>query len=114
MEKTVEDIELEKLKELEDKEIEEKKIFGARFKEIRIKVKTYDNMFYTVCVLNEHTIAHNETLDRMTLEERLETVLYDALNDLYNRLIKDEFIISNFEKKILNTKEIKETILQYN
>lgn len=100
--------------ETQMKAIEEAKIKALRFREIRIKIKTYDNMYYTVCVLNENTIVSNELLNKMPLDEKLENALYDALNDLYDRLMKDEFIISRFERKILNTKEVKETILQYN
>lgn len=115
-EKEKAETEAQKLKDEQDKKRteEEAKLRTIKFKEIRIKVKTYDNMYYTVCVLNEETIVSNDFLNKMPLDERLESVLYEALNDLYDRLMKDEFIISRFERKILNTKEVKETILQYN
>ena len=66
----------------------------AKVKE-KLKVKTFDDRYYTYATLND-----DDTKD-----------MNDLLITLYKELREEEFIYLPLEEKILNTKEIKETLI---
>lgn len=97
-------------------------------KEIRAKVKTYDGMYYTYGVINENTSdvvefkrlcgeideetgLPKEITEDIELEEKLKAVAGWCLDELKCKLEKDKFIFCRPDDKIINVKEIKETIL---
>ena len=97
-------------------------------KEIRVKVKTYDGMYYTYGVINEDTSdviefkrlcgeideetgLPKEITEEVELGEKIKAVASWCLDELKGRLERDKFIFCRPEDKIINVKEIKETIL---
>ena len=60
----------------------------------KIKVKTYDGMYYTYCYIDSN-------------KEEVNTLLIN----LYKIINEDKFIFLPIENKILNTKDIKETLI---
>lgn len=63
-------------------------------KKEKIKIKTYDGMYYTVDIVS----------DENSCQKRLAEL---------NEQLKEEFIYLPIENKIINTREIKETIISY-
>lgn len=61
----------------------------------KLKVKTFDDRYYTYATLNDDDTKN----------------MNDLLTTLYKELREEEFIYLPIEKKILNTKEIKETLI---
>ena len=97
-------------------------------KETRVKILTYDGMYYTYGVINEDTsdviefkklcgeIDEETGLPRdiseeVPLEEKIKEVTSCCVDELKHRLEKDKFIYCRPEDKIINVKEIKETII---
>lgn len=99
-------------------------------REIRIKVLTYDDMYYTYAVINEDTddvidfskicgeIDEETGLPKLIpdtsevpLEEKVKAVASFCIEELKQELEKDRFIYCRPEDKIINVKEIKETVI---
>lgn len=97
-------------------------------KEMRVKILTYDGMYYTYGVINEDTSdviefkrlcgeideetgLPKDISDEVELEEKLKAVTSWCVDELKHRLEKDKFIYCRPEDKIINVKEIKETII---
>ena len=94
------------------------KVENKDIQEIRIKVLTYNNMYYTVAVINKNVsevIEYKELENCSTsLSQKIRNVANWSLQDLYYKLINEQFIFSRFENKIINVKEIKETfVIEY-
>ena len=97
-------------------------------KEIRVKILTYDGMYYTYGVINEDTsdvvefkrlVAEideetglpKDISDDIELDEKLKAVAGWCVDELKCKLEKDKFIYCIPEQKIINVKEIKETVI---
>jgi hypothetical protein len=97
-------------------------------KEIRIKILTYEGMYYTYAIINKDTddvVAFKSLVgeidpeteivkdmkDDVDLESKLEAVAGWTLDELSNVIEKKDFIFCRPENKIINKKEIKETII---
>lgn len=98
-------------------------------REIRVKILTYDDMYYTYAVINEDTddvidfakicgeIDEETGLPKLVptnevpLEERVKAVASFCIEELKQELEKDRFIYCRPEDKIINVKEIKETVI---
>ena len=97
-------------------------------KEIRVKILTYEGMYYTYGIINENTsdviefkrlVAEideetglpKDITDDIELDEKLQAVASWCLDELKCKLEKDKFIYCRPEDKIINVKEIKETII---
>ena len=94
------------------------KVENKEIQEIRIKVLTYNNMYYTVAVINKNVsevIEYKELENCSTsLSQKIRNVANWSLQDLYHKLLNEQFIFSRFENKIINVKEIKETfVIEY-
>lgn len=90
-------------------------IENRNIQEIKIKVLTYNNMYYTIAVINKNV---SEVIEykgpencSTSLSKKIQNVASWSLEDLYHKLLNDQFIFSRFENKIINTKEIKETFM---
>lgn len=99
-------------------------------KEARVKILTYDGMYYTYGVINEDTSdvvefkklcgeideetgLPKDISDEVPLEEKIKAVTAWCVDELKHRLEKDKFIYCIPEDKIINVKEIKETIINH-
>lgn len=98
-------------------------------REIRVKVLTYDDMYYTYAVINEDTddvIDFNKICgeideeiglpklvptNEVPLEEKVKAVASFCIEELKQELEKGRFIYCRPEDKIINVKEIKETVI---
>ena len=97
-------------------------------KEIRIKIVTYEGMFYTYAIINKDTdrvMDFNSLIaeidveteivkpmnDEISLYTKLEEVTHWCLDDLANELESNKFIYCKPDNKIINVKEIKEVII---
>lgn len=93
-------------------EIESKRLKGAY-----VKIVTYNNMYYTYADINENTdlvlnlMSKNMMLEPKTLEEAIEMVIECTLDELKRELEKGNFVYCRFDNKIINCKEVKETII---
>lgn len=96
-----------------EEEIEKQIRNDKRIKGIKIKVVTYNNMYYTYACLNEETIMRNELNKNLDKASLISNGVYSALDELYNTMRKEKFILSRFENKIINVQEIKETALSF-
>lgn len=96
-------------------------------KEIRVKILTYDGMYYTYGVINENTddVIDFKTLcgeideetglpreitEDIELGEKIKAVAGFCLDELKGRLERDKFIFCRPDDKIVNVQDIKETI----
>lgn len=97
-------------------------------KEIKVKILTYDGMYYTYGVINENTSdvvefkrlcveideetgLPKEITEDIELDEKLRAVASWCVDELKQKLEKDKFIYCRPEDKIVNIKEIKETVI---
>ena len=82
------------------------------------KIVTYDGMYYTI---GTHTVKEIETMKKAR-EELLnhsveeDEIIKELVNEDVCSLVKiqDDLIYLPFEAKIINKKEIKESLIQYN
>ena len=92
--------------------IEDKELKGAY-----VKILTYNNMYYTYADINEITdlvldfMNKDNMLEPKSLEEAIEMTIKYTLGELKNNLENENFIYCRFDNKIINCKEIKETII---
>ena len=99
---------------------------GIWFNELMVKVVTYDNLYYT---LNIHSKEEIEDRKKNWEEDSTESYTYDQIidsfvaedlnsiisrgNDLAVQTTDDGLIYLTFENKLLNRREIKESVIQY-
>ena len=92
--------------------IEDKILKGAY-----VKIVTYNNMYYTYADINENTdlvlnfMNKDVMLEPKSLEEAVELAIKYTLDELIYDLKNENFIYCRFDNKIINCKEIKETII---
>ncbi len=91
-----------------------------KFKHIKgaeIKLVTYNDMYYTYAKIDENTdciVDYKELENTNTsLGEKIYNCVNDSLDMLKYQLETKTFIHCYGEQKILNCKEIKETIVNY-
>lgn len=113
-------------KEKENYVLEEE---GIWFNELLVKIQTYEGLYYTI---NKHT--KEEILERKSKYEETTTESY-SYNEIIDSFVhedlchlmgigreelssinttKDGLIYLAYEKKIINRKEIKESLIQFN
>lgn len=101
---------------------------GLWFNELLIKVVTYEGMYYTI---GKHSKEELEDIKRQWEEQEKNSISYDEVidetikQDLINVLLNSDEILGAvfssdegliylpYENKLLNRKEIKESLIQY-
>lgn len=96
------------------------------FNEIKLKIQTYENMYYTIDTLTKDAILsikkelEKETTESVDIDDIINHWKTDKLCQIFGinmldgkYIVEDKLIYLYEEQKLINTKEIKETLVEF-